>query len=206
MPCAPATTPRARPSWMPATSWACWCSLKCPAGSTSATKPGRRRPCRTAGRWCASAATIPVCFCGVHGSTAAPMMKPFTSAPTRPSIGWTPPAPRRVPISAAASSCWRMCTPTTIIPTGAEAPPVRPAPPSPRTPARATSSASSAGRTSRPSPLTMRPTGWCRPCILPPCSTIPLPSRAWPAALAGAWPTTTPTGNSAAATASATTA
>ena len=142
----------------------------------------------------------------VHGSTAAPMMKPFTSAPTRPSIGWTPPAPRRVPISAAASSCWRMCTPTTIIPTGAEAPPVRPAPPSPRTPARATSSASSAGRTSRPSPLTMRPTGWCRPCILPPCSTIPLPSRAWPAALAGAWPTTTPTGNSAAATASATTA
>ena len=106
-------------------------------------------PAEPAGRWCASAATIPVCFCGVHGSTAAPMMKPFTSAPTRPSIGWTPPAPRRVPISAAASSCWRMCTPTTIIPTGAEAPPVRPAPPSPRTPARATSSASSAGRTSR---------------------------------------------------------
>ena len=31
------------------------------------------------------------------------MTKPFTSAPTRPSIGWTPPAPRRVPISAAAS-------------------------------------------------------------------------------------------------------
>ncbi len=59
--------------------------------------------------------------------------------------------------------------------------------------------------TSRPSPLTTSPTGWCRPCTTPPCSTIPSPSRAWRAALAGAWPTTTPTGNSAAATASATT-
>ena len=28
---------------------------------------GRRRPCRTAGRWCASAATIPACFVGCTG-------------------------------------------------------------------------------------------------------------------------------------------
>ena len=30
---------------------------------------------------------------------------------------------------------------------------------------------------------------------MPPGSTIPLRSRVWPAALAGAWPITTPTGN-----------
>ena len=35
MQCAPATTPRARLFWMPAMSWACWCSWRCPAGSTS---------------------------------------------------------------------------------------------------------------------------------------------------------------------------
>lgn len=53
-------------------------------------------------------------------------------------------------------------------------------------PAKATSSASSAGSSCPPSPLTTRPTGWCRLCAMPPGSTIPLRSRVWPAALAGA--------------------
>ena len=63
--CAPAIPPRARRFWMPAMSWACWCSPRCPAGGTSATRAGRRRPCRTAAKWCASAATTPAFFCGV---------------------------------------------------------------------------------------------------------------------------------------------
>ena len=59
------TSPRARRFWMPAMSWACWCSPRCPAGGTSATRAGRRRPCRTAAKWYASAATTPASFCGV---------------------------------------------------------------------------------------------------------------------------------------------
>ncbi len=50
------------------------------------------------------------------------------------------------------------------------------------------------------------PTAWPRRCAMPPSSMTASPSRAWPAALAGAWPITTPTGILAAATASVTTA
>lgn len=67
MQCAPATTPRVRLFWMPAMSWACWCSWRCPAGSTSGMKPGRPRHCRTAARWSASAAITPACSCGAYG-------------------------------------------------------------------------------------------------------------------------------------------
>lgn len=70
--------------------------------------------------------------------------------------------------------------------------------------ARVTSSASSGASSSRPKPLTTSRTGWHRLCAMLPSSTMPLPSRAWPVPLAGAWPITTPTASSAAATASAT--
>lgn len=91
-PCAPAMRPPARRFWTPATSWVCWCSPKCLAGSTSVTKCGRRRRCRTAGRWCASTAAIPASFCGVPASAAAPTTKPFISAPTKhPPAGPHPP-------------------------------------------------------------------------------------------------------------------
>ena len=86
---APATTPRAPPSSMRATSWVCSSSSKCRAGSTSGTKVGRPKRCKTAARWSASAATTPASFCGGCGSTPAPTTKPSTSAPTRPSTGST---------------------------------------------------------------------------------------------------------------------
>ncbi len=40
----------ARISWTPATNSGCWCSRRFPAGSTSATRPGRRSRCATSAR------------------------------------------------------------------------------------------------------------------------------------------------------------
>ena len=81
---------------MPATSWAFWSLWRCPAGSTLATTSGKRRLCRTAARWSASAAATPASFCGACGSAAAPTTRAFISAPTRRCAASTPPAPRLV--------------------------------------------------------------------------------------------------------------
>ena len=45
----------------------------------------------------------PSIFCGVPASAAAPTTKPFISAPTKPSTGWTPPALRRAAAAPAKS-------------------------------------------------------------------------------------------------------
>ena len=116
------------------------------------------------------------------------------------------PAPPAACGSPARANCSRTFTPTTITPIPAAALAASPGLPLRLTSARVTSSASSGASSSRPKPLTTSRTGWHRLCATPPSSTMPLPSRAWPVPLAGAWPITTPTASSAAATASATTA
>ncbi len=50
--------------------------------------------CRTAARWSASAAATPASFVGA-GISGSADDEAFISAPTKPSTGWTPPAPRQ---------------------------------------------------------------------------------------------------------------
>mgnify|MGYP000606304508 CR=1 FL=1 len=57
--------------------------VEMPGWQHVATTSGKRRLCRTAARWCASAATTPASFCGACGSAAAPTTRAFISAPTR---------------------------------------------------------------------------------------------------------------------------
>ena len=66
-------------------------------------------------------------FVGRAGQRQCRRRSLFISAPTRRCAAWTPPAPRREPAAAGKASCWRTCTPTTIIPTGAAARAARPA-------------------------------------------------------------------------------
>ena len=142
-----ATVPPAPPSSMPATSWASWCSRKCPAGSTWATTPGKPRLCRTAGRWSASTATTPASFCGACGSAAAPTTRAFYKRtnetvrrldPTRPTAG-SPQQPEK-PAAGGRVRLQRLFLP------GPRRRAARPAATSRPTPARATSSASLSGQ------------------------------------------------------------
>ena len=198
--------PPARPSWTPATSWVCWCSWEMPGGQHIGDEAWKAQALQNCREMVCQCRNHPSMFLqGVHASTAAPTMSLLQAYQRgHPSAGPHPPhggCPYPPP-QAAAGGCVRLQR--LFLPAAARA--VRTAPPSPRTSARATSSASSAGQNFPAKPFDDEAHRLVQALHLPLCSTIPLPSRAWRAALAGAWPTTTPTGNSAAATASATTA
>ena len=121
-------------------------------------------------------------------------------------MSWTLPARPAACGTSGRAACWRMCTPSTTSLTPATTAACCPSGSSPAGRRRAISSVSTTAICTPPSPLTPPPTGWTTPSGLPPCWTPSTVRTRWPAALAGAWPTTTPTATSAPATASATTA
>ena len=135
--CGAAVRP-ARPSWTPATNWACWPMWRCRAAGTSAAPPGRPRPCRTAGEMVCQCRNHPQrLFVGGAGGRQCRRRRFLQKDQRGPPAGWTPPVPPPAAAGSKRAICSRTSTPTTIFPLAGPGRDASPGPPSPPTCARA---------------------------------------------------------------------